>query len=135
MSSLLEGMRHFFEKLENDEEGKKVLSFLERDFQFKLADGGSFVMSIRAKRFSFEQGELPDQNFRRVTPVYTDEATLMDLMAGRVSPSEAYFSQRIGGWPGSSRAYSFFSSQAVPQRSRIEPIDKNRQEGGEYERN
>ena len=107
MSSLLEGMRQFFARLENDEEGKKVLSFLERDFQFKLPNGGSFVMSIKAKRFSFEQGEVPDQNFRRVTPVYTDEATLRDLMAGRVSPSEAYFSQRIGGWPGSSRAYSF----------------------------
>ncbi len=107
MSKLIEEMRRFFEKLEDDEEGKMVLSFLERDFQFKIAEGSSFAMRVKGKRFSFEEGELSDQHFRRVTPVYTDEVTLRELIAGRVSPSEAYFSQRIGGWPVSSRAYSF----------------------------
>jgi hypothetical protein len=96
MSSLIEAMRQFFAKLENDEEGKKVLSFLERDFQFKMAEGSSLAMRVKGNRFSFEEGDLSDQDFRRVTLVYADEAILRDLIAGRVGPSEAYFSGRIG---------------------------------------
>ena len=96
MSRLIEDMQVFFKKLENDEEGKKVLSYLERDFQFQMAEGSSFAMRVKRNQFSFEEGELADQDFRRVTLVYADEAILRDLIAGRIGPSEAYFSGRIG---------------------------------------
>ncbi|MFH1624757.1 MAG: hypothetical protein ABID54_06335 [Pseudomonadota bacterium] len=67
MDNFVEAMERFFAKLEDEEVSKKVLAILGRGFQFKVTKGGSFAMRAKASHFSFEEGELPDQDFRRVT--------------------------------------------------------------------
>lgn len=95
MSTLLDDVRTFFSRLEDDPEGRKVFSYVDHDYQFKVAGAGAFLLKREGKGFSVEEGEQPDADWRQVTAVETDEATLRDIMAGRLRPSEAFYSTRL----------------------------------------
>jgi hypothetical protein len=95
MSTLLQDVQTFFSRLEDDQEGSKVLSYVDHDYQFKVSGAGAFLLRRKGKGFSVEEGEQPDPDWRRVTVVETDEGTLRDIMAGRIRPSEAFYSTKL----------------------------------------
>ncbi len=83
-------MKSFFGDLANTREGKEVVDFYDRTFQFVLTTGESFIMEKKEGRFEFREGTIPDPDLlKEVTIVETDVQTLQDLMDVKISPSAA----------------------------------------------
>ena len=95
MDTLLEDLKTFFSRLNEDEEGKKVFSYVDHSFLLKVSGAGNFFLKREGQGFSVEKGEVPDLNWRRITTVDTDEEMLRAVMAGKVRPSAALYSTRL----------------------------------------
>ncbi len=96
MGSTLEAMKKFMERVAEDPEGQQVLSFLNRTFLFRLDDGESFIMRMKDKAITFEEGGIKDPDIvYDVTLIETDRSTLMALIEGKIRPLEFYFSGKV----------------------------------------
>ncbi len=95
MGDLQDDLKAFFGKVVDDEEGAKVIAFLDHDFQFRVTGQAPFFMKCDGKSISFEAGELSDDDYMRNTDVVTDERTLREIMDGWIKPSDAYFNNLI----------------------------------------
>ena len=90
MLEIMAKMKSFFKDLTETKEGREVIDFYDRTFQFVLATGESFIMEKKAGQFEFREGTIPDPDLlKEVTLVETDIQTLQDLMDVKLSPSAA----------------------------------------------
>ncbi|MEI9477251.1 MAG: hypothetical protein WCO26_11815 [Deltaproteobacteria bacterium] len=89
MVDVIKSLQDFFKRIEEDAESKEVRNMFRRTFQFKLKDGDPFVLEAENGNFSFNKGEVPSPDFLKdVTLVETDTHTLLDIIQGKITPSD-----------------------------------------------
>ncbi|MFB3883875.1 MAG: SCP2 sterol-binding domain-containing protein [Thermodesulfobacteriota bacterium] len=89
MADIMKSLEGFFKRIEGDAESKEIRSMCRRIFQFRLKDGDPFFLEAKNGKFSVKKGEVPNPDFLRyVTLVETDTQTLVDIIQGRIKPSD-----------------------------------------------
>lgn len=89
MTDIGRSLEDFFKRIEEDAGLKEVRSMFRRIFQFRLKDGDPFFLEAKNGKFSLKKGEVSNPDFLKdVTLVETDTQTLMDIIQGKIRPSE-----------------------------------------------
>ncbi len=89
MTDIGRSLEDFFKRIEENAGLKEVRSMFRRIFQFRLKDGDSFFLEAKNGKFSLKKGEVSNPDFLKdVTLVETDTQTLMDIIQGKIRPSE-----------------------------------------------
>lgn len=91
-----EKFHDFIKRVEKDPEGQKVLSTVDRKFQFQGTGYDPFILKLDHGKISVEDGEIHNPCFREVTVCLIDKADLQSLINGKLSPADAFFSQKLG---------------------------------------
>lgn len=92
---MLMRMRRLLDPVLDDSEGRTILTFLEREFWFKLEDGESFVVRFADGMASYREGDVVAPDFMEVTLIETTREMLDDLLSGKIQPSDWLFSGRV----------------------------------------
>jgi hypothetical protein len=88
MTDIMRSLEDFFKRIEEDAGLIEIRSMFRRIFQFRLKDGIPFFLKAENGKFSLKKGEVSNPDFLKdVTLVETDTQTLMDIIQGKVTPS------------------------------------------------
>ncbi len=92
---ILQEARDFFARAAETSEGQWVLQGHDEDYQFDLADGPSFYVSIHGGRLSVHPGRTPKTGYFETTYIGTDTRTLRELFSGKLRPVDAIEQRRF----------------------------------------
>ena len=96
MKDIMNSLKEFFKRIEEDPGSKDVRSMFRRIFQFKLKDGDPFILEAENGKFSFRKGEIPNPDLlKEVTLVETDAQTLQEMIQGKITPSDTLENGRM----------------------------------------
>lgn len=88
-SALLDELRAVFEAAAATPRGQKALHGHDEDFDLEVTGVETFHLAFSGGRLRISEGSSPRQQALHYSLVQLDEATLRDILAGRVSPVEA----------------------------------------------
>jgi hypothetical protein len=91
-----EKFHDFIKRVEKDPEGQKVLSTVDRKFQFQGKGYNSFIIKLLNGKISMEEGKMKKPVFRELTVCLINKEDLQSLIDGKLSPADAFFSQKLG---------------------------------------
>lgn len=140
MADLIKELTVFLKEAAESEEGQKLLQgtplgtteFIGRnDFQFDVSDGEPFYVRFLDRKISVHKGRTDRTSLRDCVYGEIDEATLKDLMVGRVSPYQAVTEDRWKDITGGSHpkrpflcllSVLFRIGQEIAIRKRLEAV-------------
>jgi hypothetical protein len=95
MNDIIEEARAFFERAAQTEEARRVLLGHDEDYQFDLADGPSFHVSMQGGALSVQPGPTSRRGYYESTFIETDSRTLRELFSGKLGPVQAIEQRRF----------------------------------------
>ena len=89
MASLVEDLRAALELASKTPRGQRVLAGHDEDFQLEIEGQEPIYVRIEGGQLEVRPGPSPRQEPLQFTRVQLDEATLLPILGGQVSPVEA----------------------------------------------
>ncbi len=140
MADLIDELAVFLKDAAESEEGQRLLrrtplgtpEFIGRnDFQFDVSDGEPFFIRFLDRKISVHRGRTDRTSLWECIQGEIDEATLKDIMVGRVNPYQAYIEDRWKNITGDSHpkrpflcllSVLFRIGQEIAIRKRLEAV-------------
>ncbi len=94
---IVDRIKVFFKALEDTREGSELMKLHDHTYQFQVTDAfppSFFCVSFEGGKVNFGEGEIKNASIRNVTRVEAPTETYVDLIEGRLRPSEAWLKQK-----------------------------------------
>lgn len=95
--TIFERMKVFVEALGDTREGTELAKLYDHAYQFEVTDAPAptfFFVKFAGGKIAFGEGKVENPNVRDVTRVEAPAQTYVDLIEGRLKPSEAWIRQK-----------------------------------------